>query len=148
MSSKHTQGRLEVYEHSDGHTLIPEGGSWLYGNDLLGGAPGNACYIVNEADARRLAACWNACEGLTTNQLESMLPVLVHITGEGYHIACLSVERDHLRTDLTIARALLAEIIASEDKLIAQYEKLGMHGGSDIDCQLKERIRAFLKGQL
>lgn len=63
MSAQHTQGRISVK------------GTRLYADDY----PGIDCIATMqvsnqpmwEQDARRLAACWNACEGISTEALES-----------------------------------------------------------------------------
>jgi len=59
MSEKHTPGRLGVFT--------------VYGEPELRDDAGNVVAFIsryNSANARRLAACWNACEGLETEQLE------------------------------------------------------------------------------
>jgi hypothetical protein len=55
----------------------------------------------HQADsARRLAACWNACEGMTIEQLEGLrLPVLEHLCAADQHAA-------ELQAELASARAL------------------------------------------
>jgi hypothetical protein len=71
--AKHTPGRLSLR------------GTTLYGRRLLGFArderavehvarattPGGTWKDETEANARRLAACWNACEGIPTELLET-----------------------------------------------------------------------------
>ena len=64
MSSQHTPGRINV------------NGTRLYADDL----PGIDCIATMQVsnqpmwdqDARRLVACWNACEGIETHALELM----------------------------------------------------------------------------
>ena len=59
--SKHTHGRLKVQHPFDG----PRG--WEVAFD-----PGleQVCKNVTKKNARRLVACWNACEGVSTELLE------------------------------------------------------------------------------
>lgn len=66
MSAQHTQGRISVK------------GTRLYADDY----PGIDCIATMqvsnqpmwEQDARRLAACWNACEDISTEALEDDAP--------------------------------------------------------------------------
>lgn len=75
--TKHTQGRLRVTRdpmHWDSLTTI-EGG--LVGvkkpfmPELLVQVGGDADVLKAEANARRLVACWNACEGISTTEIEA-----------------------------------------------------------------------------
>lgn len=62
MTPTHTPGRLQVPEPYNGqHAVIVE-------NDC--GRYAVAVSIRNSADARRLAACWNACANIPTEALE------------------------------------------------------------------------------
>lgn len=60
-------------------------------------------------DARRLVACWNACEGFETASLENIL-----MLGDTMHsrFAALKAECDQAHRELDAARALLVEVIA------------------------------------
>lgn len=63
MSAQHTAGLLEVaanYPHGLTAICHHDGKGWR------GIATANT-----EADARRLVACWNACDGISTEALES-----------------------------------------------------------------------------
>jgi hypothetical protein len=60
MSTQHTQGRLEAI--GDVILFPPQNGAFRGFN--LEGCPNP------EANARRLVACWNACEGVPTEMLE------------------------------------------------------------------------------
>ena len=83
MSENYTQGLMTVYkDNADAWPLL-----------MIGGPTGRIVANVNteagvdtskapsiafkpmpaEANARRLAACWNACEGISTEHLESCL---------------------------------------------------------------------------
>ena len=135
MSGQHTQGRLEVYETGDGPTLIKAGEGWLYGSDILGGAPGNAAYIANEEDARRLAACWNLCEHVSTNDVEMMnkgggLLEVLAVSARG--AMADNAENLSLKKQLDAARALLEEVA------------MELYGTDRAATSV--RIRAFLKG--
>jgi hypothetical protein len=60
MSEQHTPGRLHAFTTYADHELRDEAGNFVAVVHRYG-IPGNA---------RRLAACWNACEGLSTESLE------------------------------------------------------------------------------
>lgn len=67
MTNTHTPGRLQVPEPYDGQYGV------IVENDC--GRYAVAVSIRNPADARRLAACWNVCQGFDTEVLESILCV-------------------------------------------------------------------------
>lgn len=84
MSEKHTQGPLVLGQHgailggpmvrfingsAQEQLAMTTGTSWM--------EPGE--HIEN---ARRLAACWNACEGISTERLEDLgRPLMQHLIG-------------------------------------------------------------------
>lgn len=87
--STHTPGRLKV-----------RGGFSIYADDgktpvadtcLTNSVPDN-----DEANARRLAACWNACEGLDTESLEKHS--LASVTSK---LLKAKTQRDELATALS-----------------------------------------------
>lgn len=68
MSAQHTQERLEVEDatNEDGRAYLT-----IKGKRLALGAIFNLQLRGNTLnDARRLAACWNACDGISTEHLE------------------------------------------------------------------------------
>lgn len=73
MSDQHTQGRLTASE--EGYLLVETGhclaavGSWESTQDVM-------------VDARRLAACWNAMEGLSTDAIERHGKAMGEIVGQ------------------------------------------------------------------
>ena len=162
--SEHTQGRLIVLNSF----LAPE----AHANRKIGGASdpkrdhdeyahyiadvkGKRDYHNSEANARRLAAAWNACEGLSTENLESIVFVgetirmrfgLAHteISEANTRIAKLEslvAERDAMLgnrlcqnsrcLELNAARALLREVLEGEKKSILHYE-------------IEKRVRSYL----
>lgn len=65
MTTTHTQGRLQVpAPYDDQFAVIVEKDGRPYAVALS---------IRNPADARRLAATWNACDGMSTELLENIL---------------------------------------------------------------------------
>lgn len=68
MDAAHTQGRLTCHENGDANsfTLNDSEGHWLL--SLLHN--GRAVLTRQRANLRRLCACWNACEGISTEALE------------------------------------------------------------------------------
>ncbi len=67
--TEHTQGRVTFKEEGDANhwSMLTEDGRWLLA--LLHN--GEAVSARQIANFRRLAACWNACEGVPTDVLEA-----------------------------------------------------------------------------
>lgn len=66
MNAQHTPGRIR-YDYEPG-----------YCGELLRANGTSLCSFADEPtedDARRLVACWNACEGVSTENLEDNAPV-------------------------------------------------------------------------
>ena len=122
MSGQHTKWWLHVCSHSD-KRLRDEKGEWVA--DV---ASARRPEREDVANARRLAACWNACEGLETDDLE-----------------VVSIKRgiDLQKAELAAARALLAEVIKPHDDYVAAIKAAG---DMPVENPMAERIRAFLKG--
>ena len=79
MSAQHIQGRLEYGEDCDSEWWIARVGSTEQIAYTVPVRPG-----VARANARRLVACWNACEGISTDALER-LGTLERAHGIGEH---------------------------------------------------------------
>lgn len=64
MTNEHTQGRLAYVERGDAfcHAVFKEQGDQV--------AVVVSATQTQQGDARRLAACWNACQGISTEVLE------------------------------------------------------------------------------
>ena len=91
MSAQHTPGRLIV---RNGYSLYAADGKTPVADTCLtNSVPDN-----DEANARRLVACWNACEGISTDALERLGTL------------------DRARVDLDVIRA---QAIAQRDELLA-----------------------------
>lgn len=74
MNARHTQGRLRAELDTYPVMICGESETWPL-VDELGNEEGRAGVFVantgdNKANARRLVACWNACEGISTETLE------------------------------------------------------------------------------
>ena len=79
MSEQHTQGRLTFRENGEANSfaLMDEGGQWLLA--LLHN--GHQMPRTQAANMRRLVACWNACNGLSTELLEGALVTMLSKMG-------------------------------------------------------------------
>jgi len=68
MSDQNTKGRLSIKENGDANSyaLLDESGKWLL--SVLHN--GEKLTSVQRETMRRVAACWNACEGISTDNLE------------------------------------------------------------------------------
>lgn len=67
--SEHTNGRMSWIRRKDGSLI------YVIGNPKNGPHAQGDIYI-GEDDLRRMTAAWNACEGISTANLEDNLPVL------------------------------------------------------------------------
>lgn len=128
MSAGYTEGLLAVSEQS-GHILkrVDEFGPTT---ELIGSTMGGNA----DADARRLAACWNAFDGITTSDIEMLLSD-GGVTGafRTYIKGAIADDKEilKLRGEIVAALTLLNDVaergFCSEHNLI--------------------RIRAFLAGE-
>lgn len=89
--SEHTQGRMTV---TDTHS------NFVFNVIRLGNMDTN---FGSEEDARRLAAAWNACEGMPTDDIEELAACQGVMT--------LTVYADDILSKLNAARALLREVL-------------------------------------
>lgn len=168
MTAQHTQGRLVVREiHGSDVTIAT---SHRIGSGLLRTDSDSIPVFHNPEDARRLAACWNACIDFDTETLEG-----ADLHESAYKAECrerdLTVERDQLRAeldamkaqhqqllvehsqaarelgstkaDLTAARELLAEVLRIEEAETASLLATGFPADA-LDLSMTERIRLFL----
>jgi hypothetical protein len=79
VSARHTEGRLEAMS-ADGTGDNEIGPYFLQGDDR--NEVVTACNL-SEADARRLAACWNVCEGIPTDKIEGKT-LAEYVANEAY----------------------------------------------------------------
>lgn len=118
-TTSHTPGRLKVQHPHAGNR------GWEIAFE-----PGleQVCQNVTEANARRLVACWNACEGLDTDKLERFGLG----TAFGSEIFELRAQRDEL---LEAVNRLLSwertgHQVRSEDIAFAQQAIARVEGGA------------------
>lgn len=137
MSAEHTQGRLVA----DSRALFVPGGD------------GIMAHVESDADARRLAACWNACEGSDVEDLERLgadfIKPLIDLIDERDQLKAqtedLITVAAHQVQQLEAARALLREVLTADDEALAELAALGMPPEVDTAVRaLTERIRAHL----
>lgn len=84
-------------------------------------------YHDQAANARRLAACWNKCEGLETADLETGLSLVdICAKSNGYQVRLADAQKE-----LAAARALLREVLNDPDR-----DELSRH--------LTRRIESYL----
>lgn len=96
MSTQHTEGRVLFREDGEANrwAMLTEDCRWML--TIL--ANGEQTTPRQVANFRRLAACWNACEGISTEALESK-------TGIFDAAAKLADQRDELLAALERVRA-------------------------------------------
>ena len=103
MSYTHAQGKLEADARLN---LVDK-----HGNIIARLACTTGKYESEELNARRLVACWNACEGITTERLEDLgRPLMKHLIGcderaarQVKEAAALTAQRDELLSALKVA---------------------------------------------
>lgn len=105
MSDKHTHGRLSTSESTE---------HWGRANAHINDADGNMLGSIwcgtteqNKVNARRLVACWNACEGLPTAWIEGGAADILE------HAKSLKSQRDEL---LATLKELLSGIFDGPDE--------------------------------
>ncbi|MCE3262596.1 MAG: hypothetical protein K0R43_1675 [Pseudoduganella sp.] len=121
----HTEGRLIVGTLNDGligthHCAMEESGAKAIALTGMVGEPDDA---LSRGNAHRIAACWNACQGLTMD----------HFDG-GWTAKGLSRHAKALENQIATARTLLSDALETFDDNLDQ------------DHEVADRIRAFLKG--
>lgn len=133
MTTQHTPGRLYIrtnrHPNTDG---TPWGWVDLYEPGSMLQASPEGMQVTwsrgqkSEANARRLVACWNACDGITTERLEEIdKPLLMHLTGADRRAARMVQERRELLEALRpIAERgeISAKIITAARAAIAKVE--------------------------
>lgn len=109
--SDYTKGWLRVAKR---------GARWM---EIANQHGGRICEIENEANARRLVACWNVCDGIQTEDLEGGTTVayILHLEGqcaeliEALRLVIRSIGSDEFsltkeqRRDMDTVRVLLAK---------------------------------------
>lgn len=83
--------------------------------------------INSEANARRIVACVNACEGLSTDLLEKAAITAAHIEARERLSFCtqqIEAERDELQSQLEAERASLLAENQRKQQLEQQVEEL------------------------
>ncbi len=114
MPNKFTPGRLKMQNPHDGERGFE-----------IALEPGleQVCQNVTEANARRLVACWNACEGIDTEHLEN-----IDMLGEtlaGRFAAFHASERELMDTRDELLEAL-KECVEDSEQAVGEYvEKYG-----------------------
>lgn len=124
MSAAHTDGRLVVGELNGNSIELKHTNGDVPGaiSLVVARVTARPTWIVEaKANARRLAACWNACEGSKTEDLEEL--------GADYIKPLIK-----LIDEFAAARALLSDALESFDD------------NPHEDHEVADRIRAFLKG--
>ena len=93
MSDKNTKGRLSIKENGDANSyaLLDESGNWLL--SILHN--GEKLTSVQRETMRRVAACWNACEGISTDELEEIAST-GGMLGPREDVARIAKQRDEL----------------------------------------------------
>lgn len=100
MSAGHTQGRLstDCADHDEPYQNIKlQVGKHAVATVCIDDAPVHDYNREQRANARRLAACWNACQGIETEELE-----IIDDAGENFTVVFdrIKAQRDELLSAL------------------------------------------------
>lgn len=109
-------------EHTKGRLTSESNGS-AYQRDL-NTADGRTVATAGPGNARRLAAAWNACEGMETDDIEELAAC------QG--VMMLTVYADDKLNELNAARALLREAVDTIEEF------------PDEDHEIADRIKVYL----
>lgn len=102
---QHTQGRLEVGEVKEFSCMLLVGGQGIATVRFnMQGDP------VQKANARRLAACWNALEGVSTDDIEKFT---LHMDGVRESVGRIGQMQAAMERQRDAALALLRELLSS-----------------------------------
>ena len=119
--SEHTPGRLEVLDDRRISVTLPpliEGCG--YTSHCVAMAYGGDERVNSHANARRLAASWNACDGFETDLLENIV-----MTGGTLksRFALRTQEERESKAESDSLRAVNAELLEALEKSLAALEK-------------------------
>lgn len=125
--NEHTKGLLRV-GHSGAVVAdhpVPE----MSGSDAVEYYGGHlVAESVTAANARRLAACWNACDGFTTEELEAHTgPRLLRARLEGAFARIDELLSERNRVGIDISSAILSGIVPDRHPLRSRLELLANH---------------------
>jgi hypothetical protein len=105
----YTQGKLSIKECGQGSEIVNEQGEDI--TEFLNGA------FVDD-DARRLVACWNACDGIPTKWIEGGAADILE------HAVSLVKERDGLVAVIRSAQKSFEQGIKSDfSNILAKYQE-------------------------
>lgn len=127
MSGQHTPGRLTVHSTLPKVIFTPDGQLCI--------AKTFNCVPEDEAvaNARRLVACWNACDGLSTDQIESMVNMAAFFFK---HIE-LMAERDKLLAAIDVYDKAVDRTGEANENLFEQGLKMHKRiQGLERDCKI------------
>lgn len=123
--SEHTPGRIQLAKEFDGHIMTTDGL-----------AVADCCLDYSSLDhdqqvsnARRLVACWNACEGVSTEALERLGTL------------------DRARVELDVIRS---QAVAQRDELLAALQGVAAiaHSGGLVEMPESDALIAIRRATL
>jgi len=108
MSTIHTQGRITVRENGEANSyaILDDKGQWLL--SLLHN--GQQVVETQRENLRRLVACWNACEGISTIRLERTVNNLHGRASASDRLDELRAQRDELLAALRAVDVLFGHL--------------------------------------
>lgn len=106
MSTTHTPGRITFLPDGDAnrYSMLTEDGRWWMA--LL--MNGEQVTARQEANLRRLAACWNACEGIEIESIEELAAM-------GHGVASLIVYGDDVKRERDALAQALKNLVDDDE---------------------------------
>lgn len=120
-------------EHTEGRVVVHQSGARAF---LLNEKDDDVAFDISKEDARRLAACWNMFFDIDTDVIEIM-PTFIE-----FQQANEQTLHEAL-SELNAARALLREVLESDDEAISDAQMAGIPFPTEITV-LTDRIRSYL----
>jgi len=117
MSAAHTPGPLHVKQMAAYLDQFELRGPVDSGVIVARTVPwGNAADVedASEANARRLAACWNVCEGVPVEALEEVAPLATIFEGVKVAAELMDQQRMHMAADMRRMKVLLDALKLAE----------------------------------
>ncbi len=111
----HTPGKLVISSIGVGFEIESEAGEVIAQAQQVTSQDHMQGLAIRKENARRLSACWNACEGISTEALESVTHAALGWSRTASKLIKATRQRDELLAALKLAYAALVNSSAKMD---------------------------------